>query len=141
MKINQEMRRVEVFYDGDCGMCRTLIAWLKKQKLYLPAECMPYQSEDATRRFPELMQYEPWKHVVTRGDTGEIFVGGETSVLLLWITRRNRWLGVVLKTWPIFPLVKLAYRIAAPNRQLLSRLFFRKESALCNNGSCGLRKE
>ena len=139
MKINQEMRRVEVFYDGECGMCVCFVTWFQKQALRVPVDCMPYQEKEVLRRFPDLMDYEPEKHVVARADTGEMYQGGETSVLLLWLTRRYGWVGSVLKTWPIFPVVQCAYKIAAANRQLLSKVFFRKSMARCQNGKCGIR--
>jgi predicted DCC family thiol-disulfide oxidoreductase YuxK len=138
MKINREMRSVAIFYDGDCGLCVCVVKWLKKQKLRMAVDCMPYQEKEAIRRFPELMEYTPWKHVVVRADSGEVYTGAEASVVVLALTARYAWLGQLLASRCVFPVVRWVYPLVAANRQRLSRVLLRRGGCGCGKDRCGM---
>ena len=122
MKINQEIRSVEVYYDGSCAMCGRFKDWLEQQKHLIGVEFLSYASEAAKERFPDLAEYQPEKAMVIRTDTGEIYRGAEATVICLWSCSEYRGLAMKLRK-PIFlPLARKIYPLIASNRYLISKL-------------------
>ncbi len=122
MTINQEMRSIEVYYDGSCGMCRRFKDWLEQQEHLIGVELLSNTSEAARERFPDLAQHDPEKAMVVRTDTGEIYRAAEATVICLWVCREYRGLAMKLRKPLFLPLARKIYPLIASNRHVLSKL-------------------
>ncbi len=90
VNLNNAVKTIEVFYDARCGMCRTFMKWLEKQKRACKLICLDYQSDEAQKVFPELLNYHPEKEMVVRIDDAKIYQGGEGWVCCLWSCTKYR---------------------------------------------------
>ena len=148
MTINQEMRSVEVYYDGSCAMCGRFKDWLEQQEHLIGVEFLSYASEAARERFPDLAKYQPEKAMVIRADTGDIYCGAEATVICLWACSEYRGLAMKLRKPLLLPLARKIYPLIASNRYVLSKLLI-DESKLkselenqddeCSDGDCDLK--
>ena len=147
MKINQEMRSIEVYYDGNCGMCGRFNKWLEKQDHLIGVELLSNTSEAARERFPELVQYKPEKAMVIRTDTGEIYRAAEATVICLWACREYRGLAMKLRNPLLLPLARKIYPLIASNRHVISKLLtddkklkgeLENQKDQCDDGTCEL---
>lgn len=141
MKINQEMRSLEVYYDGGCGMCCRFKEWYVQQALDIEVEFINYNSEAARERFTDLVEYDPEKAMVVRANTGEVFTGAESTVVCLWACSEHRRLAEKLCKPMFLPLAKKAYPLIANNRYKISKLLFndrvlRRELEGQDSGDC-----
>ena len=148
MTINQEMRSIEVYYDGSCAMCGRFKNWLVKQDHLIGVEFLSYASEAAIERFPDLAKYQPEKAMVVRTDTGKIYQGAEATVICLWACREYRGLAMKLRKPLFLPLARKIYPLIASNRYVISKLLtddsklkreLEKQKDQCSDGSCDLK--
>jgi predicted DCC family thiol-disulfide oxidoreductase YuxK len=148
MTINQEMRSIEVYYDGSCAMCGRFKNWLGKQHHLIGVKLLNYASEAAREHFPDLAKYQPEKAMVVRADTGEIYQGAEATVICLWACREYRGLAMKLRKPLFLPLARKIYPLIASNRYVISKLLIddsklkrelEKQKDHCNDGSCDLK--
>ncbi len=75
MKLPDELKSIEVFYDGRCGMCCTFHEWINRQPRAFLIEFIPYQAADAERRFPGLNTLDPAREMVVRRMPSGAFPG------------------------------------------------------------------
>jgi len=83
MKIPQDIKSIEIYYDGNCGMCNRFALWLEKQERALELTLMPYQEAIKEGHFPDIQTYHPEKELVCRTDTNTVFCGAEAWVMSL----------------------------------------------------------
>ncbi|PQJ29819.1 thiol-disulfide oxidoreductase DCC family protein [Rubritalea profundi] len=148
MTINQEMRSIEIYYDGSCAMCGRFKNWLEQQEHLIGVEFLSYASEAARERFPDLAKYQPEKAMVVRADTGKIYQGAEATVICLWACREYRGLAMKLRKPLFLPLARKIYPLIASSRYVISRLLtddsklkrdLEKQKDQCSDGSCDLK--
>ena len=136
VNLNNAVKTIEVFYDARCGMCRTFMKWLEKQKRACKLICLDYQSDEAQKVFPELLNYHPEKEMVVRMDGERVYQGGEGWVCCLWSCTKYRNVAKKINNCILLPVAKkICYHISR-NRLGISKLFFRKKSAdvTCDGG-------
>ena len=84
MKLTDEIRGIEVFYDGRCGMCCSFHEWINRQPRAFGIGFIPYQAAEAERVFPGLGTLDPAREMVVRTSEGRIFRGAEAWVWCLF---------------------------------------------------------
>lgn len=127
MKLPLQVKGIEVFYDGRCGMCCTFHEWVARQERAYPVVFVPYQDERAERIFPGLGVLDPAREMVVRTAGGGIYRGAEAWVLCLYSCVAYRELAGRLASRRLLPLAKRACAVLAANRHGLSKIFFRRK--------------
>lgn len=84
------MKRLTIFHDPGCGLCRGFRRWLEGQALWLPVEFVGYNTAEARRRFPEIVTLDAGTDVVVMADDGRWWQGPEAWLVCLWATRAHR---------------------------------------------------
>ena len=79
MKLTDEIRGIEVFYDGRCGMCCSFHEWINRQPRAFGIGFIPYQAAEAERVFPGLGTLDPAREMVVRTSEGRFFRGAEAG--------------------------------------------------------------
>lgn len=128
MNLDQEVMRMEVFYDGRCAMCRTFVEWLVRQEGACEVVCLDYDGDDARRVFPDLGDYDPEKEMVVRVDGGDVYQGAEGWVYCLWGCVKYRDVAERMSHRLLLPMAKKVCYLVSKNRLGISRLFFRKKN-------------
>lgn len=148
MKLPDTIERIEVFYDGRCGMCCSFHEWIARQPRAFRIGFIPYQSPEAERVFPGLGTLDPAREMVVRTSNGEIFRGAEAWVWCLYSCANYRDAARHLGGPRLLPVAIHACRVLAANRHALSKVFFRNkdrqvrkelhrmEIAACPGGFC-----
>lgn len=127
MTIPDKLNKVEIFYDGQCGMCCTFHEWVNEQDRAFEVDFIPYQSERAKMEFAEIMALDPEKEMIVRTDEGEIFRGAEGWVLCLYSCTKYQKYAQKLSGPLLLPLAMKACHLLAANRRKLSKVFFAKK--------------
>jgi predicted DCC family thiol-disulfide oxidoreductase YuxK len=148
MKAPEQIKSIEVFYDGRCGMCCTFHEWINKQPREFGIDFIPYQSPRAERVFPGIGTLDPAREMIVRTDRGEIFRGAEAWVMCLFSCANHQATARKLAGPYLLPVAIRACRILAANRHSLSKVFFhskdkavretlhRMETPACETGFC-----
>ncbi len=127
MKLTEGTRRIEVFYDGRCGMCCTFHEWVSRQPRAFGIAFIPYQAADAERVFPGLGTLDPAREMVVRTNGREIFRGAEAWVWCLYSCANHQSAARRLGGPGLLPFAVRACRVLAANRHSLSKVFFRRK--------------
>ncbi len=127
MKPPEQIKWIEVFYDGRCGMCCTFHEWINRQPRAFGVDFIPYQSPRAERIFPGLGTLDPAREMVVRTDGGEVFQGAEAWVMCLLSCANHQTAARKLAGPALLPVAVRSCRILAANRHSLSKVFFRKK--------------
>jgi len=127
MEIPKDIKRVEIFYDGRCGMCCTFAEWLEKQRKVCEVEMVAYQSDRAMELFPEIEDLKPDTEMVLRCDGEQVFRGGEAWVICLHSCLKYQDVAKRLANPTMTGLAQKVGRLIAANRYGISRLFFGKK--------------
>ena len=119
-----------LFYDGDCGFCRSCVAWLQAKDRTGKLHAVPYQDAPDPPLIPPLRAQA--KHsVLTIGPSGDVRTAGRAVLAALhdvgWMTP----LVKVASLPPLIWLVEIGYRIVAGNRSRISRVLTRGRCATC----------
>jgi len=128
VNLKKDIKYMEVFYDGQCGMCRTFIDWLKNQKHVLDLRCVDYRGEEAEEIFPEIKDYDPGREMVVRVDGEVVYQGAEGWVCCLWACDKYRDTAKKMNNRVLLPMVKKFCYLVSKNRFIVSKLLFRKKS-------------
>lgn len=128
MDIPTNINKIEVYYDGRCGMCCTFHEWLNKQERATEVDFIPYQSERAVEVFPEILNLDPATEMVVRTDEGEIYKGAEAWVLCLHSCKAFQGVAHRMANPMLLPLAKKTCNLLAANRHKLSGVFFKKKN-------------
>jgi predicted DCC family thiol-disulfide oxidoreductase YuxK len=119
-----------LFYDGDCGFCRSCVDWLKAKDRQGKLHAVPYQDAPDPPLIPPLRARA--KHsVLTIGPNDDVHVAGRAVLGALdsvgWMTP----LVKIASLPPLIWLVEFGYRIVAGNRSRISRVLARRRCATC----------
>jgi predicted DCC family thiol-disulfide oxidoreductase YuxK len=128
VKLNKTVKTIEVFYDARCGMCRTFIDWLAKQERACELVTLDYQSDEAKREFPEIINYDPEKEIVVRMDVKDVYQGAEGWVCCLWSCSKYRDVAAKMNSRLLLPMAKKICYYVSKNRLGVSKIFFRKKT-------------
>lgn len=144
------MKTLTIFYDPRCGMCAKFRVWLEAQPKRVNVEFLAYDTPEAKRRFPGLLEIGADRDVVVLADDGRWWQGSAAWLTCLWTTARFRDWSFRLAD-PLFqPFVKKAVHLLSENRLTLSRLVkLRTDAGLadalgavpavdCESGACHL---
>lgn len=148
MNLPLHVKRIEVFYDGRCGMCCTFHEWIHGQRRSFGIEFVPYQSSDAEKIFPGLNTLDPAREMIVRTDEGTLYRGAEAWVWCLYSCADYREMARRLARPMMLSVAIRMCRLLAANRHCLSKVFFRRkdrevrktlhqmEASNCKDGSC-----
>lgn len=114
-------------YDGDCALCRGLVAYAKR----LTGEKVRYAPfQKVARDFPHIPLEEFRESVQLMLPNGEVYRGAHAVFQTLAYAKRKRWLLWFYKHVPICaPFSEWSYRLVSRNRGFFYRLtkFFLRE--------------
>jgi len=113
-----------LLWDGDCGFCRRSVEWAERHDRAHAFRAVPYQQAPSPPMTPELRAAcARAVHVVT--PEGVVLRAGRAC---LWVLERTGHpvLSRVLGSPPLVWAVELGYWLVARNRQLASRVLFRR---------------
>jgi len=127
------MKRLYVFYDGECGLCRRCREWLMNQPAYLELKFHPFQSEEAHRLCPELERFHPDRQLILLGDEGGIYAGENAWLMCLYALRNYREWSLRLAVPTLKPLAQRLCMTISHNRLALSDALFRGISEKTKN--------
>ena len=127
MKLPEQIKRVEVFYDGRCGMCCSFHEWINRQPRAFGIAFIPYQSPDAETIFPGIGTLDPAREMIVRTCGNEIYRGAEAWVLCLYSCANYQAAARRLAGPGLLPVAIHACRVLAANRHALSKVFFRSK--------------
>ena len=116
------MKKLTVFYDHHCGLCRSCRRWLKKQHTYFPVDFVAYDSLAARALCPEIGKLDPDREIIAMADNGDIYRGGNAWVMCLYATREHRPLAMKLASPLLLPIAKKVCALVAANRLNISSL-------------------
>lgn len=153
MKLEKNVRLIEVFYDGHCGMSSCFTEWLMKQDRAIKVVCLAYQSDEAQRVFPDLNSLKPEKKMIVRLDGDKVYRGAEGWVWCLWSCVKYKKLAKVMNSRVMLPMARKVCLLACKNRLKISKLFFGKKAKQvtdeihkldevgkdCDDGDCDLK--
>jgi predicted DCC family thiol-disulfide oxidoreductase YuxK len=150
MKLPLQIKYLEVFYDGRCGMCCTFHEWINRQERAYEIRFYPYQSPEAERVFPGVGTLDPAREMIVRTNEGKVSRAAEGWVLCLYGCVRYREAARKLASPALLPVARKACALLAANRHGLSRVFFRRKDRIvrehlhempeveCEDGACGV---
>ena len=127
MKLPEQIQKIEVFYDGRCGMCCSFHEWINRQPRAYRIDFIPYQSPDAEKVFPGIGTLDPAREMIVRTDQGKIYRGAEAWVLCLHSCANHQTAARKLATPGMLSVAIRACRVLAANRHSLSKVFFRRK--------------
>jgi len=113
-----------LLWDGDCGFCRRSVQWAERRDTGHSFQAVPYQQAPSPPMTPELRAAcSRAVHVVTA--EGTVLRAGRAC---LWVLERtgHRPLARALSLPPLVWAVELGYWLVARNRELASRVLFRR---------------
>jgi len=138
LKPKNEVKGMEVYYDGRCGACCTFVDWLVRRKRAFEVECVPYQADEVGERFPEIWDYDPARQLVVRvkgggekadtEDHAQIYQGAEAWVWCLWSCAGYGMLAKILNCKLMLPMGKKCCYFISKYRLKISKVFFGKRS-------------
>lgn len=140
------MKRITVLYDGGCGLCVRCARWLRGEPAYLRIETLPARSEEAWRRFADVLgrgeRVEGMEgaacgvdapgtrldELIVISDEGGVYRGLAAWIMCLYALKRYRAWSVRLARPGLRPLARAAVHQLAVRRRELSALWFADET-------------
>ena len=113
-----------LLWDGDCGFCSRGVRWAERRDTGHTFQAVPYQQAPSPPMTPDLRRACACAvHLLTA--EGEMLRAGRAC---LWVLQRIGYpvLARVLAVPPLVWAVELGYWLVARNRQLASRVLFRR---------------
>jgi len=113
-----------LLWDGECGFCRRSVQWAERHDIGHSFRAVPYQEAPSPPMTPALRAAcARAVHVLTAD--GQVLRAGRAC---LWVLERtgHPLVARVLAVPPLVWLVELGYWLVARNRQLASRVLFRR---------------
>lgn len=140
------MQTLTIFHDPECGLCTNFHRWLLTKRSYLPLEFLPYHSDAARKRFPQIDDLDAGSEIVVLADDGRWWQGPAAMLTCLWALRDHRELSYFLATPQLRPLVENICHLLSENRFKVSQLLKLEPEQLgalveahrpaCTSGSC-----
>ncbi len=141
------MITLTIFYDAHCGLCSRFRRWMLEQASYVRLEFLPYDSEQARHRCPDLPNLRADQEIVVMSDDGSLWQGAAAWVTCLWALREYREWSLRLASPGMQQMARRVVHWISSNRISLSRLLrlssddkLRAEinEVSCDNGACGV---
>jgi predicted DCC family thiol-disulfide oxidoreductase YuxK len=120
------MKRLYVFYDGECALCRRCRDWLTRQPALLELVFHSFHSESARRLCPELPRFQPSEQLVIVSDEGAIYTGEVAWLMCLYALRDYRGWSRKLASPSLRPLARRICLLVSHNRLTLSRVLLQR---------------
>jgi len=98
------MKRLYVFYDGECGLCRRCREWLDSQPAWVELLFHPFPSAEARRLCPDLPRFQPDRQLIVLSDEGAVYAGEDAWLICLYALRDYRAWSEKLATPALRPL-------------------------------------
>jgi predicted DCC family thiol-disulfide oxidoreductase YuxK len=114
-----------VLWDGECGMCRRFASWGESRDKARRLRFVPFQDAPSPPMTPELAEACAIAMHVACADGGMLRAGRATLFILNELGWH--WTSRILGRPPLIWLVEIGYRVVARNRQVFSRVLFRRE--------------
>ncbi len=134
MKIKNNIQKIEVFYDGNCGLCGQFKKWLEKAiKPDIELYCVPYASEQAREVFPKIDNYQPSENLVLRADEQDVYCGEQAWVICLYCTRHYRWLARIMRQPRCLLKARKVALCVAKNRYRISKLLLQERATVVDD--------
>ena len=114
-----------LIWDGACGFCRNAVAWMLRHDHAGRIRAVPYQDLASPPMTPAL-RYQAERAVQVLTPQGQQLSGGRAVLYVLRQVGWRPWLVGLAGRWPFVWLVEGGYRVVARNRQLFSRVMFRR---------------
>jgi len=139
------MNTLTIFYDARCGLCSRFRRWMLDQPAYVRLDFMPYDSEQARKRCPDLPNLRADQEIVVMGDDGSLWQGAGAWVTCLWALREYREWSLRLASPGMQQIARRVVQWISSNRIRLSHLLrlrsddeLRAEitNVVCNDGTC-----
>lgn len=127
MNLQMQVKKIEVFYDGRCGMCCSFHEWIHRQERAFQIDFVPYQAERAEEVFPGIHTLDPAREMIVRADNGEIYRGAEAWVMCLYSCANHRDMAKRLARPAMLAVAIRVCHLLAANRHGLSKVFFRRK--------------
>ncbi|BCX50391.1 hypothetical protein HAHE_42990 [Haloferula helveola] len=136
-----------VFYDPNCGLCRTFRSWLEEQPLWVAVRFVGYDSPEALRLMPEIGSLGADKECVVLAGDGHWWQGPDAWLVCLWATKAHRLRAHDLASPRFRPFLRRIVHGISQHRLSLSKLLgLRSERQIeaevaefnCPEGSCRL---
>ena len=118
------LKKPILIYDGDCPVCRSAVDRIRKNSAPDAFEFFSCQSEDLSRRFPQVPKSACLEamHLILPG--GTVLAGERAAPEILSRLRRWRWAVVLFRLPGAQILSRVIYRWFAGRRHRVSRLLF-----------------
>jgi len=100
------MTRLRLYYDDRCGLCTSLVAWLKRQRQLVPIEAAPKPPGQTD--------------LAVLSDDGEVWTGDSAWLIVLWALDDYREWSYRLARPELLPLARQAFQTLSKNRAELS---------------------
>lgn len=127
MNLPTGIKKIEVFYDGRCGMCCSFHEWINRQPRAFQIDFIPYQSPNAERIFPGIGTLDPAREMIVRTCQNEIYRAAEAWVLCLYSCANHQAVAKKLASPGLLCVAIHTCRVLAANRHSLSKVFFRRK--------------
>ena len=114
-----------LIWDGACGFCRNAVAWMLRHDHAGRIRAVPYQDLASPPMTPAL-RYQAERAVQVLTPQGQQHSGGRAVLYVLRQVGWRPWLVGLASRRPFVWLVEGGYRVVARNRQLFSRVMFRR---------------
>lgn len=118
------MKKLYVFYDEQCGLCRRCRDWLQKQPAWIELIFFSFQSRIALKLCPALPTYHPERQLIALSDEGALYAGESAWLACLWALREYRPWAERLATPALRPLAHRLCLLISHNRITLSKALF-----------------
>lgn len=115
-----DVARPTLIYDGECGMCRSAVALLRRWDREHVLRFVPFQDEVAVARFGlALPALAAAMHLIVPG--GRVYAGADAVPPLLRLFPGKRWLAPLFRVPGALPLARRLYARIAARRHCLVR--------------------
>jgi len=141
MHYRDSIHHIKAFYDADCGMCSKARNRLSAEPTHLDVEFIALQSDTAKELLGAHYDADQLrKEIHVLAENGDLWVGGDAWILLLWSTCRWRSLATTLASPLCKPMVKKVVGLISENRFRISDLMKLKPDTnpTCTTGHCAI---
>jgi predicted DCC family thiol-disulfide oxidoreductase YuxK len=121
------MKCLYVLFDAECELCVRCRKWLMQQPAFVPLVFIPFQSDEAQRRFPGIDALKPSEQLLVISNEGAVYRAANAWVMCLWALENYRENAQRLAHPVLKPLAKTVCEMLSRNRFFLSDALFRQE--------------
>ena len=115
------MKKLYVLYDAQCPFCLHCRQWLGAQRILLPMDFIPLQSDEAASHFPGIEKWRTADHWLAISDEGEVYQGANAMVMSLYVLEDYREWSVRLSAPVLLPFAAVAVELLSSPRKNISR--------------------